>query len=472
MQNLAVLDLFVVISYLIGIFFLAYKSSSPKSSHFVEEQYLAGKSLTLTESLCSIIATEVSALTFLGIPAFAYGKDFSFIQIYFGAIIGRVVIAKVMLPLVYDKGLTVYSVLAKTGKPGGQQTIALFYALNKFLAVGVRLFSGSILVAEFFHLNIYLAVFIISIITFFYTLVGGLKAVVKTDIIQMGIFVTGGILAHYLISEASTQSWMSLMSIAAAAGKTNFIDFGNLTPFIIGVLGGILFDMATHGVDQDFVQRLTANASLKGAKIAIISSSFISIVIGLLFLSIGALLWAYYQTNPVPNLANDKIFAHFITTHFPVGIKGLMVAGVLAATMSTLDSSINALSACFYNDIFQHRTHDPTKIKQFYLKDTFMITIIFTAIAFLASLSDGLLMLGLKITSWTAGPLLGIFFMVLVFKKIRLTKGHVITAYISGIIFVYINTFILEGNWNFNVYFGFIASCLTLLLKNQFTSTK
>src|SRR5690606_12123084 len=115
-----------------------------------QEQFLASNSLTFTESISSIIATEVSALTFLGIPAFAFNKNFSFIQIYMGAIIGRLIIAKYFLPKVYKQGLTVYEVMAKeTGLPSGQRTVATFYTLSKILSVGVRLFSGSILVSHF-----------------------------------------------------------------------------------------------------------------------------------------------------------------------------------------------------------------------------------------------------------------------------------------------------------------------------------
>lgn len=467
------LDYLVILVYLFGIFFLAFKSSRKYSgSNLVEEQYLAGKSLTLTESLCSIIATEVSALTFLGIPAFAFGKDFSFIQIYFGAIVGRIIIARVMLPLVYDKGLTIYSVMAKRGNINGGRAIAIFYAFNKLLAVGVRLFSGSILVAEFFSINIYFAVAVISIITFFYTLIGGLKAVVRTDMVQMALFIIGGITAHFLIPSVAGQSWSELISIASAGNKMSFIDFQNLTPFIIGVCGGILFDMATHGVDQDFAQRLTANHSLKDAKKAIMFSSVVSIAVGLLFLSIGSLLWAHYQSAPVPGIANDKLFAYFITQYFPIGLKGLMVAGVLAATMSTLDSTINALSACLYNDIFHHQTKNQSLVKRLYLKDTLIITVILMVIAFIASKSDGLLLLGLKITSWTAGSLLALFFSTLVFKSAKLTPLNVVVAYGVGVFGVYLNTFVLEWNWNFNVYFGFIFSSIILFVLGRWNNVK
>lgn len=473
------IDLFVVFIYLAGIFYLAFRSGKlsgvQTSEDLIEQQYLAGKSLTFWESMSSIIATEVSALTFLGIPAFAFGKDFSFIQIYMGALFGRIIIAKVFLPKIYDKGITIYTVMGKRGNENGQRATAIFYFINKILAVGVRLFSGSILVAEFFNLSIYTAVAIICVITFFYTLIGGLKAVVRTDMVQMGLFVLGGIVAHYLIPDIGNASWSEYMMIAFHNGKTSFLSFSNPWPFITGVLGGVLFDMATHGVDQDFAQRLTANKSMKTAQKAIIVSTFLSIAVGLLFLSIGALLWAYYQSHVPPGVPNDKLFAYFITQYFPVGLKGLMVAGVLAATMSTLDSTINALSACFYNDILNHKTHDKEKISNLYKKDTLIISVLLMLVAFVASTSDGLLVLGLKITSWTAGSLLALFFATVIwpnFTKVKLDAPAVIVAYAFGILGVYINNNLLEWAWQWNVYWGFVLSTLVLTMKGRLIDIK
>lgn len=463
--SIHILDYIIIVFYLAGIFFLAYKSSQTvKSDNALEEQYLAGKSLTIKESLSSIIATEVSALTFLGIPAFAFGSDYSFIQIYFGAVFGRIIIAKIMLPLVYDRGITIFSVMGLNGNKNGQRAIASFYSLNKFLAVGVRLFSGSILVAEFFDISIFIAVGIICFITFFYTLIGGLKAVVRTDMVQMFLFIFGGCLAHVLIPEVSGSSWSALMGTAIEAGKTQFIDFDNPSLFIIGILGGVLFDMATHGVDQDFVQRLTGNRTLRGAQIAIISSSLVSIFVGLLFLGIGSLLWAHYQTSTPPDMANDKVFAFFITQYFPVGVKGLMVAGVLAATMSTLDSSINALSATLYNDILRSKTKIKKQIEKAYKRDTLVITFGLMLIAFIASTSDGLLLFGLKITSWTAGSLLAVFFATTVFKFAKLSARAVLSSYLFGVFGVYLNTLHLKWNWNWNVYFGFLLGLVGIYL--------
>lgn len=466
------IDWLVIASYMILVFWLAVragkmtKSDTTNAKEMAKEQYLANKSLTFTESICSIIATEVSALTFLGIPAFAFNKDFSFIQIYMGAIIGRLIIAKIFLPRVYDKGLTIYEVMAKeTGLPSGQRMVAIFYSFSKILSVGVRLFSGSILVSQFVGMNVYVGLAVVTFITFLYTLIGGLKAVVRTDIMQFGLFVSGGLIAHYLIPQTSGQSWSELMGIAHAAGKTSFFNADNPWPFIFGIMGGILFDMSTHGVDQDFAQRLTANAKLRSGQLAIFFSSFISISVGLLFLSVGSLLWAHYQSHPFPaGVANaDHLFSHYIVNYFPAGIRGIMVAGVLAATMSTLDSTINALCATVYNDIFPNRR--PEKMSFYALIDTSIITLLLFIIAVIASANDGLLMLGLKVQSWTGGALLGIFMTKVIFKKwfrFRLDPLSVIGAYAFGIGGVYLNTQILQWDWNLNVYWGCVLSMLYL----------
>tara|TARA_Y100000782_G_scaffold113618_1_gene146928 strand:+ start:160610 stop:162055 length:1446 start_codon:yes stop_codon:yes gene_type:complete len=477
--NISYIDLMVVSLYLSGIFFLAFKSGKFKSAHgsgsLINDQYLAGKSLTFSESLFSIIATEVSALTFLGIPAFAYGGDFSFIQIYMGALFGRLVIAFVFLPKIYDKGLTVYSVMGINGTRMGQRFAALFFFINKLLAVGVRLFAGSIMVAQFFSLDIIWAILVICVLTFFYTLIGGLKAVVRTDMIQMGLFVVGGMIAHIIIPEVANTDWSTLMLQAHEAGKTSFFSFSDPSPFLVGVLGGVLFDMATHGVDQDFAQRLTGNKSMKGAQKAIVISTFLSISVGFLFLSIGVLLWSHYQTVAPPDISNDKLFAYFITTHFPEGLRGLMVAGVLAATMSTLDSTINALSASFYSDIAHHETTNKKEVSKFYTRDTLVITILLTAVALISSKSDGLLILGLEITSWTAGSLLALFICSVILHRhtgLKLDFYAVVGAYAVGVAAVYFNRFVIGGVWQWNVYYGFALSMAFLLIKGRLYDSK
>lgn len=466
------MDLLVVGIYLTIVFILAFFSRREDLDHtrtddeIVTDQYLAGRSLSLLESMGSIIATEVSALTFLGIPAFAFSKDFSFIHIYMGALLGRFLIAKYIVPLIYGKKITLYGIMAREdGTDMGARLTALIYSVSKVLAVGVRLYAGSILVAEFFGVNTLLACLLITILTFFYTLIGGLKAVVRTDLLQTALFIAGGVTAHFLIPSISERSWGELMGVASAAGKTSIFDPSHWQVFAVGIIGGVLFDICTHGVDQDFTQRLMGAKSERVAKFSIFFSTFFSIGVGLLFLSIGSLLWAHYQIVPLPSgVKSDEIFAYFITEHFPVGLKGLMLAGVLAATMSTLDSTINALSSVLWSEIWPHRNIH--KIKQYLKVDTFIISGLLLLVAVLSSQFQGILELGLKVASWSGGALAALFFSQLVwpsFTKSRLTGPIVAGCYGLNLIGVYTNTFILKWPWQWNVYWGMGLGTLFLL---------
>jgi len=466
----------IIIIYLVAIFVIAFLSKRVEiqevghEQDIIEGQYLASRSLTFWESLGSIIATEVSALTFLGIPAFAYAKDFSFVQIYIGAILGRWVIAKYFLPQVYAKGLTVYSIITNVkGNPGtlaAQKITTLIYMISKILAVGVRLYSGSILVAQFFHLHIFTAITLILFLTLIYTSIGGLKAVVRTDLLQALIFIAGGLFAHYYIPQIVNTGWGHLWTIANTHGKTAVWDINHPYSLFIGIFGGILFDMATHGVDQDFTQRIMATKTIKTGQRAIFYSSFFSIAVGLLFLSIGALLFACNTIKAwPPEITPDHLFAYVITTYFPAPMQGFMLAGVVAATMSTLDSTINALSSCLWNDIFTKRKL--LNLRRHMHQDGLLISVLLLFIALLSSKSNGLLELGLKVASWSGGALVAFFMARLLWNKclrVHYSAALVLSGYGANLIAVYINTYIIAGAWQWNVYIGATATLAVFAL--------
>ncbi len=444
------IDYVIVSAYIFVIFSIAFYYRRDYSSIDLRSFYLADRSIGLRESIFSIIATEVSALTFIGIPAFSFGSNFNFIWIYVGAIIGRLIIAYSILPRIYNKGTTLYEIIIKmkNSSPNAQAALSGIYIVGRILGIGVRLYAGSILVSEFFKVSIETAIFITSFITFCYTLVGGLKVVVKTDFIQVCVFIIGGIAAHFIITDLSTASWSEMIGNAYQSNK--IFDFQNLyQEILIGFLGGILFDICTHGMDQDFVQRLLACKDLKTSQKAITFSSILSISVGLLFLSIGALLWNFFQVNTYPaDLGNDKVFAYFITNYFPSGLKGLMLAGVLAATMSTLDSTINAVGSCLNVDIFKRQV---TSFKTVFW-DSFIILILLLLVALAAKNSSGILTLGLTIASWIGAGILLIYLTQVLPKFKKLSFLTVLFIFLLNVALVAVNTFIIKGAWQFNVY--------------------
>jgi len=478
------MDMVVVVIYLLAVFLVAYFARRKEIAHFktAEEipsgQYLSGRDLTFIESIGSIIATEVSALTFLGIPAFAYTKDFSFLQIYIGAIAGRFIIARVLFKYYYNQSMTLYEAMARNGKDGqtidqatknGARTMASIYTISKILAVGVRLYSGSILVATFFNMSIYWAIFLSAAATFLYTLYGGLKAVVRTDLLQTCVFVGGGLYAHYLIPQLAGVPWSNMIAEGVAQGKATIFP-ANIAMILAGVIGGMIFDLATHGVDQDFAQRLMACKDLKTGQRSIFYSSFASIAVATIFLSLGILLFIWNARQPFPiEIKPDYLFAHVITTYFSPAIQGLMLAAVLAATMSTLDSTINAISAVLWNDIFPNRPL--ARIKTYIFGDNLIITLALIIVAFLATFFDGLLILGLKIASWSGGALLGLMLWRFLLPKWNRVHFHTLTVlacYAANLIIVALNTFVLQFDWQWNVPLGALAALAYLGLAHHF----
>ncbi len=435
----------IVLFYILIVFVIAFLSRPKNQSS--EEIFLAGRSLNTTESIFSIIATEVSALTFIGIPAFSYGLDYRFIYVYVGAIFGRFVIAKYLIPKYYNKGLTVYSI-AFNKTPMQKKIATTIYLLSKTLSIGVRLYSGSILISAYFDLDIIYAITSLSLLTYLYTQIGGLKTVVRTDILQTLIFILGGICAHVLIPDIANQSWSDMIKDGFISGKIIDLKLSYIPIVLTGILGGALFDIATHGVDQDFAQRLLANKSSEGAKKAILLSSIFSISIGLLFLSVGTLLFSYHQVVPFTGKV-DFVFSNFIVNNFPPTIKGFMLAGVLAATMSTLDSTINAINSCLHSDF---EVNISKKLSGFIS----MLILLFIAI--ISTKSTGILTLGLKVASWSSGFLLSVIFLAL-FKQYVFKPNLMVCLYVINLLAIYISTHYLKFTWHWYTYVG---SAITL----------
>jgi Na+/proline symporter len=380
--------------------------------------YLAGRTLKKSEIFLSIVATEVSAITFLVVPTYAFMEDFSYIRFVIGAAIGRLVGSKYILPLIYNKGLTTFEILARginnykkldSNSVNGKKAAAAIYVFLKIFGVAARLAGGAILLSQFTEISIVPTIFIICLLTYFYLMIGGLKAVVRTDMFQGMIFVLGGIVCIHVVGKASEFTSFQLAGKAFMSGKFNFLGHGGPMHFLLGILAGFIMDITFHSVDQEMVQKLLGAKSMGDAKKAMVWSAYWSLFVNLIFLIVGASLWAFYQTHSLPTgVGSKEVFSHFLMNYFPSPFKGLMVAALLAATMSSLDSSINAMSACLWNDIF------PSNIKQmkqeaFIKIDNLIMTMAVAIYACLIGQSKDLMHIAIHLAQWAAAPMLGIF---------------------------------------------------------------
>jgi SSS family transporter len=437
MGKFTLLDLVVLLAYLVGTTLLGVwlgRGQKTARDYFVAEQAIPWWAI-----LFSVVATETSALTFISIPGLAYLTDLSFLQIALGYLIGRVVIAYTLLPRYYDgKLVTAYSLLERRfGLPTRRFTSIVFMVTRAFgdsvrvfaTAIPVALIIGPVVPTEWVTP---LSILILGAFTVIYTYHGGMRAVVWTDVLQTGVYLLGGVAALYLIGRGVDGGWGAIFDRAGEAGKLKLFDFSTTLqrPHTIfaGLIGGAFLSMASHGADQIIVQRLMASSNLRDARKALIGSGVVIIAQFTMFLIIGLGLWAFYDARAFAT--SDAIFPQFIIEVMPPGLTGLVIAAILAAAMSTVSGSLNALSAATTHDIYvplARRTLDENEM----LRMAKRFTLVWAAILIGGALlyrqqGTPVVVIALAIASFTYGGLLGGFFLAMLWK--RANQRDAITA--------------------------------------------
>ncbi|MGO1291223.1 MAG: sodium:solute symporter [Brevibacterium linens] len=436
-----IIDLLVIIAYLVATAWLGLALSGKQSS--LKGYFLGGRDLPWWAVCLSVVATETSALTVIGIPVMSYLGDLNYLQLGLGYIVGRVIVAYFMLPRYYDgEMITAYAYLGKRFGKSTQTTAGVTFLFTRLLADGIRVLAAAIPLKVILdglgvHTNYFVIIVVLSLVTIVYTFIGGIKAVIWVDVAQMILYVLGGILAIIIISASVGGGWFAE---AVEAGKTNIFVFeGNpinaANSFIPSLLGGAVFAMASHGSDQLIVQRLLSCRSKVEAQKALITSGFVVVVQFAIFLLVGLALWAYYDRALPADLGltrDDEIFPHFIIEGLPAGISGLLLAGILAAAMSTLSSSLSALSSSTVNDVYARLKRTPMTDEQGFKVGRWAtigwgIAFILPATIF-ESDSGNIVILALGIAGITYGGLLGAFVFGIVNKRARALDANIAFA--------------------------------------------
>ncbi len=354
----------------------------------------------------SIVATETSVLTFVSVPGLAYRGDWFFLQLAMGYILGRVLVSIFLLPQYFKGNITsIYEILgSRFGKPV-QKTASGIFLITRLFADGVRFLATAVVVQVVTGWPIWMAVLIIGVVTMVYTLSGGIRTVLWVDSFQFVLYLAGGaIVIFFILNSVEFSGWEPLLE----AGKTRIFRFTTDNMFkdawFFGsaFLGGILLSFASHGADYMMVQRVLTCGNLSSARKAMIGSGFFVFLQFAVFLMAGSLIWIY--TGGV-EMTKDRELSTFIVNHLPVGVRGILLAGVLSAAMSTLSSSINSLASSTIHDWMQ---------KNISLKRSMTVSGVWAILLILLALffdegNTAVVVLGLKIASFTYGGLLSLF---------------------------------------------------------------
>lgn len=463
-MGFSAIDYVVWVVYMIGVAYFGLRASGNQNS--AKDYFLGGSGLPWWAVLFSVVATETSTLTFISIPAVAYGGNLTFLQITIGYFIGRVIVALIFLPRYFEGEMfTAYTFLERRFGPSMRNATSITFMFTRLLADGVRLFATAIPLAVLLRLGgafadmgdfeLYgLSILVITFITLIYTFLGGIKAVVWMDVVQLGVYLGGAIIAAVLLMNNLPDGWSGFETLVVDTGKTQWFDWGwkgdwkaflsQPYTFVIALIGGAVFSLASHGTDHLLVQRLLATGSLKSGQKALIGSGIIVIIQFSMFLFIGLLLYTFYEAASIESLGlstQDEIFAKYIVEQMPAGISGLIVAALFAAAMSSLSSSLNALASTTLYDIYlPYQKRILTTLQE--LKISRVITLVWGAVLsisalFFASLQlqsgerPTVVELGLGIASYTYGGLLGAFLLGMLSNKAH-TK-HAMVGFFVGL---------------------------------------
>jgi len=388
-----------------------------RSQKSAGDYFLGARGLPAWAVLLSIVATETSALTIISTPGIGARGDLTFLQLPIGYLVGRIAVAAWLLPG-YFSGTqeTAYARLEHRFGPETRRAASAVFLVTRFLGDGVRVFAGAIPLALLTGWNIPLSILVMGSITLLYTWAGGLKAVIWTDVLQLVVYVAGGVAALFIAVDLAG-GLGAVIDKAAEAHKLGVIvpTFSLTAPYtlVAGVIGGAMLSAASHGTDHLIVQRLLATRSLRDAQRALIGSGVVVILQFALFLFLGTALWAG-GFAPAEG-GSDTIFPAFVLHHLPAGLSGLVIAGILAAAMSTLASSINAMASAVTHDWIAPRrgTTDPVALLGIGRRVAFAwgIALMLVAVGFhlFAGIQTPVVVLALSIASVTYGGLLGAY---------------------------------------------------------------
>lgn len=304
--------------------------------------------------MLSIVATETSALSVISVPGLATRGDLTFLQLPMGYLVGRVAVAVWLLPGYFEgQQETAYTRLERRFGPATRRIASGIFMLIRALGDSVRVFATAIPLAIVTGWDTAISIAVVASASLVYTWSGGLKAVVWVDVLQLGIYLIGG-LAVIGVAASLAGGFEVGLANAAAAGKLRVFDwtpsFAISYTFYGGFLGGALLSAATHGTDHLFVQRLLATRDLPAARKALVGSGVVVIVQFAIFLLAGTFLWA--AGGDRAELRSDDVFPTFVVNSLPPGLAGLVVAGLLAAAMSTVSSSLNSLASATTHDLY------------------------------------------------------------------------------------------------------------------------
>lgn len=348
------IDYCVVAGYIFLSVIIGLRTSKKQKN--AEDYFLGGRKQPWFPVAISIICADLSAVSYMGVPGWVYGKDLSYFMPALMLPLVMYFIVRAFIPIYRKmKLLSVYEYLERRYNLFVRAFTAFLFVMLRGGHLATAIYVPSLALQEMAGIPLIPSIAISGAVVTLYTLKGGMRAVIWTDFMQFFVLVGGGMVM--VLFALSALNWDLVQVWQTAAPHTRMFQFGlkdeisfwALVPYLV------LYYLTTYATDQVIAQRYFTTGSEKETRKAMMTSSWISLPVVGLLLVMGVVLVAYYQANPalaatLPRA--DRILPHFAVNVLPIGIKGLVIAGIFAATMSTLSAGLNSLAAVVIEDFF------------------------------------------------------------------------------------------------------------------------
>ncbi|MCK0123787.1 sodium/solute symporter [Gelidibacter sp. F2691] len=459
--NYCILALYLLISVLIGLYF----SRKQKST---DDYFSGGGRIPWWASGLSVFGTLLSAITFMAIPAKAFITDWSFFFLNITAILITPLIAFVFIPFFNKlKIKTAYEYLEERFNYAARAFGSLSFILFQLGRIGIVLLLPSLAISIVTGIPVETSILIMGVLCVFYTTFGGIEAVVWTDVMQVVVLLGGSVLAVAWIMLHTETSFGDMITYASDRDKFNIMNMEfNFTEstFWVVFIGGLASAMVTQGTDQTIVQRYLTSSSVKDSQKTLYTNAVLTLPATIIFFGIGTLLFMFYSEMPdklSPAISNnDSIFPWYIVRELPMGVSGLLVAGIFSAAMSSISSSLNSVSTAYCNDFHMHFKPQVNDVKL--LKIARIVTVITGILGVLLALwmaSSNIKSLWdqfYRFLGLFTGGLGGMFLLGMLTKRANAT-GTLMGLVVSALLIWYISVF-TDISFLMYSFFG-VASC-------------
>jgi len=351
--NFGGLNWAIVITYLIGNLFLGYMMSRRVKTS--EDYYLGDRSAPWWAIGISVVATYVSALSFLGGPAWAYGDGMAALAIHINYPLVMFVVIAVFLPFFYNSGVaSIYDYLERRFGRNSRTIMSLLFLISQSITAASILTATAVVITFITGIDARIAICIMTVIVLVYTLMGGMNAVIWTDVLQgVILFIGAGIILAYLLGAVSPMA--SALETLSQNGKLNpldtSLDFSVAPTVWAGVFAMTLFHITVYGSNQMMVQRALAAKNIGDAKKSYLLMGYAAFFIYFLFFFVGALLYVHFKGQPFDQ--PNEIILRFADSLAVPGLMGILAAAVLSASMSSLSSAFNSLATISITDFYK-----------------------------------------------------------------------------------------------------------------------